>query len=321
MKANHDEVRQWARRELGVDISAESIDDLSLKQRASGLIPHVARRAGVPTKKLKPCLDRISLDKSLGINGCVDRCEDLQRFSISVSPALLMLHYQMVKLFVSRMSVGDDDMKVVEETRISDREMFDAAFGLMSGFYAKDRVKGLLTAKGINLVTLNSSQAWLAAYLLHYMDSFVIAHEFGHVLFNACSEKVEKERITVGAGVDNILRPAIDKVYSETHQRGDAGQWAEEMTADLIGLHLCLEQDDNRLIRTVINGSVELAFILWDMLEAFGRKKKHPLQMSYESHPPFRVRWEFLHLLVDHSGIHELGVAFRKYADYILEEV
>lgn len=327
MSAYPEQLRQRFKEDFNLIIESKGIDEDTLMSRAVFLIPHVARKMGKKEDDLKKCLTKLGLIKGPVINGYVDTADNWKTFQIYVSWGLMIFVFKMIKLFLSRMSVRDDN-RIVDASRISDEEMVSAARRLMQAFWEDT----LWQTPSFAVIDLTKSQIELAAYLLHYAECFVIGHEFGHAIIESCPEKVGKELYIASGATESRNRAFLESLKLNEEEKIRAlEKWPEELTADLLGLQLCLEQRDDNIGRMVIRSSAELFFISMLMLESFYEKTTGQNYWSYMyqcerivDHPPTELRLEFLHSFVDRSspsGAVELAIAFKQYSDYILSKV
>lgn len=324
-----EQLKKRFKEEFNIDIEDKWVDaDLAdvLMYRANCLIPYVARKMGKRNDELKKCLTKLILIESPVLNGYVKTKDNWKTFQIHVSWGLMIFIHKMIKLFLCRMSVTNGHC-IVDEARISDEEMLSAAERLMQAFWRGT----FFQTPSISLTDLSKSQIELSTYLLHYAECFVIAHEFGHVLIETCPEKIRKELLTASAAIES--RNKGIKISQTKHvgvgEKTLLESWTKELTADLLGLKLCLEQRDDDIGRMVIRSSAELVFIFMLMLEKFYEKSTGQNYWLHErdrgmTHPPTVLRLEFLSLFVDplypsYSSV--LGGVFRQLGDYILSKI
>jgi hypothetical protein len=314
-----EKLRRRFRRDFGMEITAQGLNDSAVQQKVSILLPHVARRMGKQAAKVRKCLKNVILDEMLRLNGCTMSDDQWATYEIRLSTGLLLFHHVMVKLFVSRMTVVGDANEVVDETRISDDEMLSTAQRLMQAFWEKGKsTKHFFRTRGLSLMDLTKSQIDLAANLLHYADTFVVAHEFGHILMNVAAERVRRETLIAQAAKESMLQPALaqHKGYGDTALRN----WTKEIAADLIGVNLCRELSDSDVVRMVIHGSAMMSLVMCDMLEKYYRKVIGKALES-NTHPPSSLRLDVLETLSDASPGQGLGGGFRQFSDHIIARI
>ena len=307
-------------------IESRELDEKVLMDRTKYLLPHVATKLGKKEEDIRRCLTKLELIKTPVINGYADTQDDWKTFQIYMSWGIMIFLIKMIKLFISRMSVTNGK-RIVDEAIISDQEMIDAVKRLMLAFWGWEGT--FWQARGIALIDLTKSQIELSAYLLHYAECFILAHEFGHLIMGSCPETVEKELYIASAATEDRNRTFLESLRLTKEDRKRAlEEWPKELAADLIGLQLCLEQRDDNIGRIVIRSSAEFLFISMLMLERFSEKYTGESYWSYMyeienklKHPPTGLRLDFLHSFVDRSNISgesHLGRCFRQWSEHIL---
>lgn len=325
-----DQVKKRFKEEFNLDIKYKGVDRDILMYRARDLIPHVARKMGKKEDELEKRLTKLDLIRGPVINGYADTKNNWKTFQIYVSEGLMMFLYKMIKLFLCRMSVRNDH-RIVDETRISDEEMSSTAKRLMQAFWDN----ALLQTPSFSLIDLSKSQIELSSYLLHYAECFVIAHEFGHVLIESYPERVQKELYIASGATESRNKAFLESLELNVDDKKKAlKKWPKELTADLLGLKLCLEESDNAMIRMTIQSSAELLFISMLMLEKFYEKDNNcknywldQYEQKHEmTHPPTELRLEFLQSFVDplntrYCSASNLGGCFKQLSDYILSKI
>jgi len=322
------QLKKRFKEEFNLDIDDKGLDVDILTNIVKDLIPHVARKMGKKEDDLKKCLTKLDLIKEPVINGYVNTEDNWKTFQIYISHGLMMFIYKMTKLFLCRMSVRNDH-RIVDEARISDEEMLSAAKRLIQAFWSGT----LLQTPIFPIIDLSKSQIELSVYLVHYAESFGIAHEFGHVLIESYPEKVQKELYIASAAIERRNKAFLDSLALNKENKVKAlKSWPKEFAADLLGLKLCLEQSDDTIFRMVILASAELVFVSMLMLEKFYKKStgqnywlyiyEHEHKMK---HPPTELRLEFLYSFVDplypDSRVSNLGEIFKQFSDYILSKI
>lgn len=238
VSAYFEQLRQRFKEDFNLTIEDNELDEDTLMSRAIFLIPHVARKMGKKEDDLKKCLTKLGLIEGPVINGYVDTADNWETFQIYVSWGLMIFVFKMIKLFLSRMSVRDDN-RIVDDTRISDEEMLSAARRLIQAFWEDT----LWQTPSFAVIDLTKSQIELSAYLLHYAERFVIAHEFGRAIIESCPEKVGKELYIASGATESRNRAFLESLELNKEEKIRAlEKWPKELTADLLGLQLCLEQ-------------------------------------------------------------------------------
>jgi hypothetical protein len=306
-------------REFGIDIVPKGIDDSSVELRASELLPVVARKMGRRVDDFRKCLKKISLDDTLLISGRATSEDEWQTFEVGLSTGLLLFHHQMVILFVSLVTVVGDANEIVDETKISNDEMLSTAKRLMQAFWDGDKPsERFFLTPGFSLLSLTKSQIELAAGLLHYADMFVVAHEFGHILINTAPECVKREMLIVEGARESMVRPVLNE--HEGHDDTAILHWMDEITADFIGVSLCKELGNDKVLRMVIHSSAVMSLVMCDMLEKYHRKLTG-ISWEYRTHPPSHLRLEVLQTLSDWPAGLDLGTSFRQLSDHIMANI
>lgn len=315
-----EDLRQRIREEFGMEVDGGGgLDDSTVEKMAGTLVPHAARRMGRSVAAVRRALRRTSLDPGLQIYGQTTSADRWRTFDIRLSTGLLLFHHKMVKLFMSRMTVVGEGNKVVDETGISEDEMLSTSRRLMKAFWELDESREVfIRTPGFSLLQLTKSQIELAAYLLHYADTFVVAHEFGHVLLTASPRRVKRERAIVEGAKESMIRPVLDD-----HAGGgmvSPEKWVRELEADLIGVGLCRELADNDVVTMVIEASAMMSLVMCDMLEKYYRMSTGRA-WDYETHPPSELRLDVMQRLAEWGPTQTLGSAFRQLGDHIMSKL
>jgi hypothetical protein len=296
-----------------------------LQTEASSLFPGYIQKINNkidPNKQLK-----IEFIDSPVITGYVD-IGDRKTIHVHISHGMMNFVYKMIKLFLSRMAVCDDE-RVLEESKISQKEMLVVAENLMRSFWEGDFSK----VPGIDLLQLNKGQIELGAFLLHYSECFIVAHELGHTILVFCPEGAKKELYIAASNSVRQITKLLESLGMDIVARNlTAERWSTEFAADLLGLELCLQERDDPIGRSVIRASAELVLIAMQMLEKYYLKKygQDYLRDVYQkeqriSHPPSVLRWEFIHAYIDprspQGDVGGLGLAFKQFSDFLLGDL
>jgi hypothetical protein len=322
MTNSFEDLRRKLSREFDIEIDKtvlKRLDDSDVQFRASQLLPILARKMGKGVEDVRRRL-KIGLDDALWINGKTTSEDKWQTFEVRLSTGLLLFHYKMVKLFVSRMTIVGDANEVVDETRISNDEMLSTAKRLMEAFWAHDESREhFFRSPDFSLLKLTKSQVELAASLLHHAEEFVVAHEFGHILMNASPERVKREMLIVEGARESMVRPVFDE------HKGQGGKamlqyWMDEIAADFIGVGLCKEQGEDEIQRMAIHSSAMMSLVMCDMLEKYYRMSTGGVRES-ETHPPSDLRLDVLQTLSDWPAGLDLGTSFRHFSDYVMSAI
>jgi hypothetical protein len=221
----------------------------------------------------------------------------------------------MVKLFVSRVSVVGDGQKMVEETRISNEETVSIARKLMASFWSGD----FFETPGFSLAELTRSQIILDGILLTYSESFVIAHEFGHMIMRVSPDSVRRDLMILKGVEDSLVRPALRKRACPDEESA-LRNWMEELAADYIGVNLCADLERDTMKRTMIQASGMISLMMCDMLEKYRGKTAGEGSLD-PTHPPSELRLEIMQSLLDWPSGMDFGGVFRKFSQYIMERI
>lgn len=316
-----EDLRRRFSKELDVEIGEfdqKGFDDSQVQVRAERLLPIFARKMGRGEEEVRRRL-KIGLDDALWINGKTTSEDKWQTFEVKLSTGLLLFHYKMVKLFVSRMTIVADENEIVDETRISNDEMLSTARRLIQAFWTQDEsMERFLRSPDFPLERLTKSQIELAASLLHHAEEFVVAHEFGHILMNAAPETVKREMLIVEGAKESMVRVVFDQ--HEGHgNTAILRYWMDEIAADFIGVSLCEELVDDQIQRIAIHGSAMMSLVMCDMLEKYYRKLTTKSSES-RTHPPSGLRLDVLQTLSGWTA-GQLGTSFRQFSDYIMARI
>ncbi len=320
MAASFEDLQHWFRQEFGTEINPQPLDDSSVQKIVMSLVPHVARKMGRRVKEVRRYLKNVGLDDTLRVSAHTVSEDNGQTFEIKLSTGLLLFHHQMLKLFVSRMTVVGDGNEVVDETKISNDEMLSYAKRLMQAFWEEKggSRENFFRVPGFTFRRLTESQIELAANFLHYADMFVVAHEFGHILINVAPDRVKREIRIVEGAKESMIRPVL--IEQERHENTIIIQdWMNEITADLIGVRLCRELSANDVVRMVIYSSAMMSLVMCDMLENYYRKLTGT-SWEYRTHPPSCLRLDVLQTLSDWAS-YDMGTSFRQFSDFVMAKI
>jgi len=320
MVASFEDPQSRDSKDFGMESYWETLDDSYVQELASVLVPHVARRMGRRVEEVRGCIKNIGIDDTLRISGLTMSEDKWQTFEIRLSTGLLLFHYKMVKLFMSRMTVVGDGNKVVDETRFSDDEMLSTAKLLMQAFWEEDGSREhFFRVPGFSLLRQTKHQIELSAHLLIYAERFVVSHEFGHILLKATPDRVKREMRIVEGAKESMVQPVLNK--QERHGNTAILQdWMEEITADFIGVSLCKELSTNDVAQMVIHSSAMMSLVMCDMLENYYRKLTGT-SWEYRTHPPSHLRLDVLQTLSDWPAGHDMGTSFRQFSDYVMAKI
>ncbi len=327
-----DRIKERFQMDFGVEVDPGELDDSVLQDMLDKLLPHVAGRLRTRPHDLNAKLE-IHISEEQIINGCTYPEDDGEGFTIEIAWGLLIFFHKIIKLFVSRMSVRDDD-EIIEETRISEEHMLETSRRLLNGFFDGT----IFNLPSIPLSNLTKSQILLSGYLLYFAELFVVGHELGHIIINTDLEKAKREILIASASTEERNRTFLDDIgIEETKKEIAMRRWPRELAADMIGLQLCMQLYDDFIGRMVIRASAGLIFITMILLENFHKKSKgsdywidiyryHNMPNHNEmNHPPTCLRLEFLQAYIDQDypqlTADELGKTFEEWGQYILSKV
>ena len=324
MTFNFEEFKQKVHRKMGIkieesDFDYERITMNTAKRLLDPLIPHAARKMGITSNRMRERLINFQIDEHLYIEGRARGENNWETFEISVSWGLLMFHYRMASLIVSRMNIVDDNQNVVEETTISTQKTTAIARNLLAAFWRENPVKALKQSDNISIMHLGKGQLELAAYLVHHADCFVISHELGHILINSNPECVKKELMIVEGARESMLIPYLKTIeFDQDKEKDILDNWQNEIAADFIGTRLCLELGHNDITKMATYSSAILSLIMCNMLEMTYNRYTGK-NFDYTTHPPCQLRLDFLQTI---SNWHDdLSDSFRQLSYFILSQI
>lgn len=315
-------LKQRLKNEFGIGMPSKGVDEESVRAMARGLFPKVAGKIREKEGKVSKLIRDVTMDRTSKLYGKTGPIDGERVYEIRLSLGLMLFNHKMIKLMLSRMTVVGDGGVVKDETRMSNEKMISAAKSMMSAFW---KIGGssdeLMRAGGISLLDMTRSQIEMAAFLLFYSESFIVAHEMGHVIKEQYPECVSKERLMVEAASETIMSGYYDRM-----PEGKSGDekivefWKGEMLADHIGLDLCLDLGENEMVKMTIFAAAQLALIMYDMLERYYTKKEKRY-WRYDTHPPSALRLDYLQTLKAYTAVDPLARTFRELSDFILSEV
>ncbi len=149
-------------------------------------------------------------------------------------------------------------------------------------------------------IQLPIDQLAFAGWMLMAIERFIVAHELGHSLGRIVPDSV--------ASITLPARDIASDAYNTFNIKNDIGgtdkevidNWDSELSADIIGLHLCLntklkdeddEHDLSQINSTYTQLSIPIYFKCQHLIETFF-KEKYNQKLPYESHPPALVRYD-----------------------------
>lgn len=155
--------------------------------------------------------------------------------------------------------------------------------------------------------------------LLTYSESFVIAHEFGHMIMHVFPNCIKRDLLILNGVEDSMVKPVL-RTYPCADEAATLRNWMEELAADFIGINLCANLMVNTMRRTMIQASGMISLMMCDMLEKYRGKVLGNDSMD-QTHPPAELRLEVLQTLLDWPAGMDFGGVFRKFSQQILENV
>jgi hypothetical protein len=286
-----------------------NVEDPKLALITVDLFPLVAEKMGMSLAQLDRAVTDISLGKDLTIVGEVESPDNGRTFKITIPFGLLVFHIRMASLFLSRMSIVDDFGTVTEDTRIATDEMVDVAKKTMKDFWRSP--DQLILSQGLEYAELTKSQRDLVAQVVHYADTFVVAHELGHAIAWACPDRVMKDELIVDAAINSLISPDLEVPKN-------SNEWKPELLADCIAIQLCLSLSNNQIVKIVIHASAILSLLTYYMLEK-GYEQVKGFPWRTEIYPPSTLRLDFIQSFADWPGRDNLGTIFRQICDFIIK--
>lgn len=227
--------------------------------------PLLTRRAKLPAKGVA-----VGELQTLDANSCCVRVP-AGGYVVLVNTGLMILIYQLTKIFASRVRVKAD-----RETDIiikNSRELIETVKYTFQtvATYLKYNAP---VAPRLPITTLQEEQLSFVEGILHFAELFVLAHEFGHIIEGHFST----------AKVMKIRTKEEDISLLKSN-------WNQEYEADLCGLQLVLETVPKKSERSLIRASSymgpDLLFTFLDLTEKIGNIKP-------ASHPSAKLRRENL---------------------------
>jgi hypothetical protein len=216
-------------------------------------------------------------------------------YVILVNTGLMILLYQLTKVFASRIRVKAD-----RETDIIVRDSGELL--KTAKFTFQTIASYLLTNPSIGpripIVSMRKEQVSFVAGILHFAELFVLAHEFGHIIEGHFST----------AKVMKIRTKEEDISLLKSN-------WNQEYEADLCGLQLVLETVTEKSERSLVRASSymgpDLFFTFLDLIEKIGNIKP-------TSHPPAKLRRENIRKAMPpmESGL-ILGIRFQGLSELV----
>lgn len=287
----------------------------SMNQMALALLPAVAAKTGRGLEEVRKSFIGLRLDPRPLIDGRATTPDNWRTYEISLSEGLLIFHHKMVKLFVTPVSIVGDGQRMVEETRFTHEETLSIARQLMASFWEGT----FFQTPAFSMVSLTKRQITLQSLLLNWSESFVIGHEFGHVIMHESPDCTKRDLLILKGVEDGMVRPVLGK-RPALDEAATLRNWMEELAADFVGVNLCASLTQDTMQRALIHASGLLSLILCDMLEQY-RRKVGGAEALDPTHPPAALRREVMRTLLDWPAGMDLGDAFGKFSQWILERI
>jgi hypothetical protein len=191
----------------------------------------------------------------------------------------------------------------------------------------------------IKLIELTERQLQFCGGLTDAAGLFVCAHEFGHVVINLAGPDVPQMgygmRVidSLFSQIGEMSRPEAERIvpadvrelYAEFKKLSDADKnnivrhWGEELTADLIGLELCVAQEKDPMGRVRALAGVEASLIIMRIAETYCVRIHGAPRLG--AHPPSHIRLDALRAVVKNTDLAaglEVGAALSEISDQIL---
>ena len=287
------------------------VQDPRLSLICAELFPGIAQKMGIPQDQLNNCLTELSLGKSHSIIGNVKSDDNGKTFNITIPFGLLIFHLKMAYIFLARMNVINDSGEVVRKTQINTEKIIKVAKKTVDDFWkANESNEDSMLSEEIEYHQLNDRQQELLGFVVHYADTFVVAHEFAHAIIWSVPHLITKEKLIADAAIHSSGQPPPLEI-------NDLESWKNELTADCIAMQLCLDICENQIQKMVMHASAIMSLYSYYMLESgYEQIKGHPLE--YATHPPSSLRIKFIQSFSDWPGSNDLGSLFQQLGNFIL---
>ena len=204
--------------------------------------------------------------QTLDANSCCVRAP-AGGYVILVNTGLMILLYQLTKIFASRIRVKPDrETGIIVRDSKELMETSKYAFQAIATYLMYDAPVG----PRIPIITMDEEQVGFVGGILHFAELFVLSHEFGHI--------IEGHFSTAKTIRMRIKEEDVDLFRTD---------WNQEYEADLCGLELVLdtvkEKSDRSLVRASSYMGPDLFFTFLDLIEKIGNIKP-------TSHPSAKLR-------------------------------
>ena len=283
---------------------------------AKEMLPHAASTLGIQIGSFRDRLTNVEMVETPEVNGFAKSSDGWRTFQIGINLGLMMFFHKMTKVFASVIGVMGEDGRPKESPTIPFTEVVAASRRLVKAFWEER----LMHEQGFQLVQLSDSQITMASMLLHYAESFTVAHELGHIILNV-SPQVRAE-LTAGTG---IVRGILEDItgMNDGDKTRLVEKWGNEIASDLLGLQLAIEHAKDSHKKVLIYSSVELVFLMQEILEAYLEKVAGTKPIS-DTHPPSSFRLGSLRAAVRSGNppqIFQIGEAFETLSEKIIEQI
>lgn len=271
------------------------------------LLPHAANAIGLTSEVLQNHVKSVTVMFTPLINAR----RDPQSGAIQVYVGLMSFFHTMITVLMARLGLGILERgtapRIVYHPQVPFENACALALRVMNDFYDGKLCEA--RPEGTLLRELTHYQVRFWGLFLDYSESFVVAHEIGHLALLICPDKMD---LDVALAVSQaVLRGQAD--MSEGERRRNLEMWTDEIAADLFALRLLPTLAEDNFQRILAYSSAELVFLLMDMLEQFCRRVKG-ISPPIGDHPPSNIRLSMLRLAVLPSNppeILQLGLSFQ----------
>ncbi len=249
-----------------------------------------------PKKFQKMISFRGALDSSI-VNASVEWNKGRNSYVVVMNGGLSRLIYLVTKLIATRVGI----MGIDGQAPISPRNTLDSATketrALMDAFFKNN----IMAIDGYPVEALQAHQLKFIARFSHDVDRFVLAHELGHVIL-----RESKWQHAAYQTMTDLCRQVTAESRASLVE-----EWAEELAADNIGLHLTLKMHENGMDQAAAFSCAELFFLIVRLLDGFFYKT-HGSHPPLGTHPPGDIRLHVLRNAAQRNppAIFEMGKGF-----------
>jgi|GEM_PF-5290966 len=289
------------------------------------MVPFAASRANLAEHDFEKRL-RLNVNISSKINAFASPQNGWKTFSVIINNALMIFYHKMLKVYVSQLSIGDDEANAIEKPIIPFNEVVNVSKELMSAYW-----KGKLLAQKsffLEEMGIGMGQLTLLSRLVRSCECFTVGHELGHAVFGIKRGYVPEYAIAkefVNDFFDDIpdLEEKVKKLWVKP--------WTKEISADLIGLSLSLAQPNIDPYNSWPNykqylcGGAEISILLLWMLQEYYDRLHHGRKITLRSsHPYYYLRWKALNTSPEKEKFSDhvnFGKRFGLFAIRILDQI